>query len=76
MPVLVADDNATARDIMRTTLESMGFHVDTVRSGDEAVMRCSQQDYAVALIDWKMPHLDGLETAKQILQRAKKRRGS
>ena len=72
MPVLVADDNATARDIMRTTLESMGFQVDTVRSGDEAVMRCSQQDYAVALIDWKMPHLDGLETAKQILQRAKK----
>ncbi|MGL5396263.1 MAG: response regulator, partial [Shewanella sp.] len=71
MSILVADDNATARDIMRTTLESMGFNVDTVRSGDEAIMRCSQQEYAVALIDWKMPNLDGIETAKQIKQQAK-----
>lgn len=72
MPILVADDNATARDIMRTTLESMGFRVDTVRSGEEAVTRCIQQEYAVALIDWKMPSLDGLETAKQIKQQVKK----
>lgn len=71
MSILVADDNATARDIMRTTLESMGFNVDTVRSGDEAIMRCSQQEYAVALIDWKMPNLDGIEAAKQIKQQAK-----
>lgn len=71
MSVLVVDDNATARDIMRTTLEGMGFLVDTVRSGEEAVNRCAQQDYAVALIDWKMPNLDGLDTARQILQQAK-----
>lgn len=72
MAILVVDDNATARDIMRTTLESMGFMVDTVRSGDEAVTRCRQREYAVALIDWKMPNLDGLETAKQISQQAQK----
>ena len=72
MSVLVADDNATARDIMRTTLESMGFKVDTVRSGEEAITRCTQQEYAVALIDWKMPNLDGIETAKQIKQLAQK----
>lgn len=72
MPVLVVDDNAIARDIMRTTLESMGFLVDTVCSGKEAINQCLQQDYAVALIDWKMPELDGLETALQIQQQAKK----
>lgn len=71
MSVLVVDDNATARDIMRTTLEGMGFLVDTVRSGEEAVNRCAQQDYAVALIDWKMPDLDGLDTARQIQQQTK-----
>lgn len=71
MSVLVVDDNATARDIMRTTLEGMGFLVDTVRSGEEAVNRCAQQDYAVALIDWKMPNLDGLDTARQIQQQTK-----
>ncbi len=68
LPVLVVDDNATARDIMRTTLENMGFSVDTVRSGEEAVSRCLEQQYSVALIDWKMPNLDGLEAAQQIMQ--------
>ena len=73
MPVLVVDDNATARDIMRTTLESMGFSVDTVRSGEEAVTRCAQQTYALALIDWKMPEMDGIETVRQIQLQAKSR---
>ena len=58
MSVLVVDDNATARDIMRTTLESMGFRVDTVRSGEEAISRCLLQAYEVSLIDWKMPNMD------------------
>ncbi|MCU8085378.1 PAS domain S-box protein [Shewanella sp. SM23] len=71
MSVLVVDDNATARDIMRTTLESMGFRVDTVRSGEEAISRCLLQTYEVALIDWKMPSMDGLETARQIQLQAK-----
>ncbi len=68
LSVLVADDNATARDIMQTTLESMGFKVDTVATGAEAVARCQYKDYAVALIDWKMPNLDGLQVASQIKQ--------
>lgn len=67
MRVLVVDDNATARDIMRTTLESMGFKVDSVKSGAEAIERCQQQDYPVALIDWLMPEIDGLTAAETIL---------
>ncbi|QYJ88117.1 PAS domain S-box protein [Shewanella mesophila] len=67
MKILVADDNATARDILRTTLESMGFEVDTVRSGAEAISRCEQVHYPMALIDWRMPEMDGLETSEKIL---------
>ncbi|MGS0728634.1 response regulator, partial [Shewanella sp. 0m-11] len=67
MRILVADDNATARDILRSTLESMGFEVDTVRSGLEAVERCKNQDYPVALIDWLMPEMNGVEAATKIL---------
>ncbi|QYJ84482.1 PAS domain S-box protein [Shewanella aegiceratis] len=67
MRILVADDNATARDILRSTLESMGFTVDTVRSGAEALSRCQETDYGVALIDWRMPEMDGLETARRLL---------
>lgn len=68
MNVLVVDDNATALDIMRTMLESLGFKVDTVRSGEEAVAHCQQHAYGVVLIDWKMPSMNGLETAERILQ--------
>ncbi|MEZ9595039.1 PAS domain S-box protein [Shewanella sp. 10N.261.52.F9] len=67
MRILVADDNATARDILRTTLDNMGFKVDVVKSGLEAVERCQTQDYPVALIDWLMPEMDGLEAAQKIL---------
>ncbi len=68
MSVLVADDNATAREIMRSSLEVMGFIVDTVATGQEAVERCRNHNYAVALIDWKMPNLNGIEVARQIIQ--------
>ncbi|MCE9679300.1 PAS domain S-box protein [Shewanella sp. AS1] len=68
MRILVADDNATARDILRTTLESMDFVVDTVKSGEEAIARAEKNDYPIALIDWRMPGMDGLEAADQILK--------
>ncbi|MBO1271703.1 PAS domain S-box protein [Shewanella sp. 4t3-1-2LB] len=66
MQLLVVDDNATARDIMRTTLESMGFHVDTARSGAEALKKFSEKRYGLALVDWKMPGMDGIETSQQL----------
>ncbi|ABV85956.1 PAS domain S-box protein [Shewanella pealeana] len=66
MRILVADDNATARDILRTTLESMGFVVDAVKSGSDAIERCQHTHYPVALIDWQMPEMNGLEAAEVI----------
>ncbi|MCH1918083.1 response regulator [Shewanella sp. A3A] len=66
MPVLVVDDNATARSILKSTLTSMGFTVDTARSGHEAIDKYQQQHYGLALIDWMMPEMDGIETAKQL----------
>ncbi|WOT05619.1 PAS domain S-box protein [Shewanella youngdeokensis] len=67
MRILVVDDNATARDILRTTLESMGFEVDTMKDGAQAVERCKTTDYPLALIDWLMPGMNGLETSAAIL---------
>ncbi|ABM01155.1 PAS domain S-box protein [Shewanella amazonensis] len=66
MAVLVVDDNSTARDILRTTLQSMGFSVDSARSGMEALEKCAERDYRIALIDWKMPEMDGTETAARM----------
>lgn len=68
LSVLVVDDNASARTILKETIESMGFVVDTAPSGYEALNKFKQRRYGLALIDWRMPEMDGIETAKALQQ--------
>lgn len=67
--VLIADDNATARQILAETIAGLGWHVDTVESGEQAIARvCDQESppYDILLLDWRMPGVDGLRAAAQI----------
>lgn len=69
--VLVVDDNSTAREILTKFLESMTFQVDTASSGNEALAILSQAEesatpYDIVLMDWQMPGMDGIETARRI----------
>ncbi|MEJ1415873.1 MAG: response regulator [Candidatus Sedimenticola sp. (ex Thyasira tokunagai)] len=71
--VLVADDNATARDILQRLLHAFHFRADCVNNGKEAlaaIQKASSGDdpYQLILMDWKMPEMDGLETANSIHQ--------
>ncbi|TAN51871.1 MAG: response regulator [Methylococcaceae bacterium] len=71
-PLLVVDDNATARDILRDMLESFAFQVDTASSGEAAIELLEQravqgrEPYRLILMDWIMPGIDGVETARRI----------
>lgn len=67
--VLVCDDNETSRLVLRDILESFSFHVETAKSGIEAISilkRESDKPFELILLDWKMPQLDGLKTAERI----------
>jgi two-component system sensor histidine kinase/response regulator len=69
--VLVVDDNKAACLILKEMLESMSFLVKTVNSGVEAIEaireRSGRSDaYVLVLLDWKMPGMDGAETARRI----------
>nr|WP_319393653.1 response regulator [uncultured Desulfobacter sp.] len=70
MRVLVVDDNATAREIFESYLHSMGFRTVSVSNGAAAIdriKRASDTDpFQMVLIDWQMPELDGMETAKAV----------
>ena len=70
--VLVVDDNATSRDILGEVLNSFGFESTSVNSGASAINALESADtdnpYGVVLMDWKMPVMDGLETARRIQQ--------
>ncbi len=71
--VLVADDDERPRQLLAHYLRSWDFHVTDCRDGLEAV-RLLEAEHAptLALIDWKMPGLEGVE----ICRRIRNRRGS
>ena len=69
--VLVVDDLADSRAIMGKILQSLGFRVEALSSGVEALKRLSsyrmkEKPVDLILMDWRMPGLDGIETAKRI----------
>ncbi len=73
--VLVVDDNVTSRELLSEMLGGFGFQVEQCASGEEAIDRLvgSEQrpPYDLILMDWKMPELDGLATARTIQENLK-----
>ena len=68
--VLVVDDNESARQILSNMLMAMRFRVDVAESGEQALQQMEQiaddEPYRLMLMDWKMPGMDGVATAKAI----------
>ena len=73
MRVLVVDDNENARLVLTELLNNMGFIPDHVDSGKEAIGAVNRADaqgmpYEIVFLDWQMPEMNGVETAKQLLE--------
>jgi diguanylate cyclase (GGDEF)-like protein/PAS domain S-box-containing protein len=66
--ILVVDDNAAKRMAFRAMLAPLGHGVIEVDSGREALRAVLRTEFAVILMDVRMPILDGYETAKLIRQ--------
>jgi len=66
--ILVVDDNESARQILVETLESLRFKAKAVASGEEALreLETAAEPYDLVLTDWKMPGMDGMETARRV----------
>lgn len=70
--VLVVDDNATNRTILGKILANWGMKPSLASSGEEALHlldSSSGQPFALALLDYNMPGMDGIEVAQQIKRR-------
>jgi AmiR/NasT family two-component response regulator len=66
--VLIAEDETIIRLDLRTLLERAGFEVCAeARDGEEAVALARETEPEVAVLDVKMPRLDGIEAARRIL---------
>ncbi|MBK1648710.1 hybrid sensor histidine kinase/response regulator [Rhabdochromatium marinum] len=68
--VLVVEDNATSREMLVAQIESFQMQATAVASGEQALAVLTEpgQVFDLVLLDWKMPGLNGLETAVHIRQ--------
>ncbi|MBM7569239.1 response regulator transcription factor [Paenibacillus sacheonensis] len=68
--VLIADDNSFIREGMRIILNTFGeFEVlDAVEDGQQAVEYCRTHDVDVALLDVRMPNMNGVEATRLITE--------
>ena len=64
--VLLVDDQPARLLSYRTILEPLGQHLVEAASGEEALARLMENEFAVILLDVNMPGLDGFETASLI----------
>ncbi len=74
LKVLVADDDKDSCISTCEILEGIGMDASWVLNGEEAVERTvaahdAENGFAAVILDWKMPGMDGLETAKEIRRR-------
>jgi PAS domain S-box-containing protein len=64
--VLLAEDDPASQEVARRLLDEAGLMLDVVGNGLEAVERVSTANYALILMDMKMPLMDGLEATLAI----------
>jgi len=67
--ILVVDDNHAKCLAVASVLEDLNLNIVTVESGRDALRSLLDHEYAVILLDVKMPTMDGFETAELIRSR-------
>ena len=68
--ILIADDEPDFRQSLQMILVQWGYEVQTVSDGQDALQILCDDPPDVALLDWVMPHLSGLEICRQLRERS------
>jgi two-component system cell cycle response regulator len=67
MKVLIADDSATSRELLRRALSRWGYEVVLAEDGDQAWEILAQPDPPpMAVLDWVMPNMTGPEVCRKV----------
>lgn len=69
MNILIAEDDAVTRKLLRAQLQSLGHSVTVTHDGEEAWARFQDTSPRLVVSDWMMPNMDGLELCQRIRAR-------
>ena len=64
--LLVVDDEANIRNVVREYAEFEGYEIEEAENGMKAIQMCRQKDFDLIILDIMMPELDGFSTCKEI----------
>ncbi len=64
--IIIVDDDETIRKTMKAILEDEGYLVDTAVTGAEAVQKTRKTPYNIALLDIRLPDIEGVELLRLI----------
>lgn len=60
MRLLLAEDDLMLGESLKQALESEGYAVDWVKTGDDAIQAVFTGEFDIAIFDWRMPIIDGV----------------
>jgi CheY-like chemotaxis protein len=66
LAVLVVDDNQDACAMMAKLLRAFGYEVDTANDGPSALQLIERKRYGIAIIDYQMPGMNGVDLFRRI----------
>lgn len=64
--ILVVDDNAEIREVIRILLASEGYLIDEAKDGQEALIKVSETNYDLLILDVMMPNMNGYQACVEI----------
>ncbi|WP_372885485.1 phosphate regulon transcriptional regulator PhoB [Shimia sp.] len=64
--VLVVEDEAAQREVLRYNLEAEGFEVAIATDGDEALLMLPEVEPDVVVLDWMLPGISGIEICRRM----------
>ena len=66
MHILVAEDEAISRRVLTSLLQKWGFEITVAENGEQAWQLLLDGAFNMAILDWMMPGLDGIEVIQRI----------